>query len=172
MKKIESEPIPPVNYAEELSQNQNDYAYCDASLEDENNNSWFLDLNANCDDDFGLDMDIESDLENLVENSNDLNNNYTCDTVNIDQSSDVNLFLKRAIGAERKQKSSSDNFSFNDSNSFDSSHISEANLFEESDQFFLDLCSELTNTTAALVSSTSPSNTFHFSSSPEQALIH
>jgi hypothetical protein len=98
-----------------------------------------------------------------------LNNNATCDTMNTDQSSDVNFFLKRAIGAERRQKSTADNFHLNDSNNTSSQHMSETNTFEESEQFFHDLCAELTNTTAALVSST---NTINFSSTPEQTLIH
>jgi hypothetical protein len=51
--------------------------------------------------------------------------------------------------------------------------MSETNTFEETEQFFHDLCAELTNTTAALVSSsTTTTNTFNFSTSPEQTLIH
>ena len=141
-----------------------------------NNSSWFLDINANCDvdDDFVLDMDIESDLGNLVETSNDLNTNVLCDTINIDQTSDVNLLLKRAIGAERKRKISSDNYSFQDSKHFDASHVSETNLFTESDQLFHDLCAELTNTTGTFTSpsATSTSNPFYFSSTPEQTVMH
>jgi hypothetical protein len=98
-------------------------------------------------------MDIESDLVN----------NSTCETINMDQTTDVTFFLKRAIGAERRQKSSTDNFHFNDSNNIHPHQISETNTFEETEQLFHDLCAELTNTTA---------NTLNFSTTPEQTLIH
>jgi len=117
-------------------------------------------------------MDIESDLVNVVDNNNDLNNDSTCETMNIDQTSDVTLLLKRAIGAERRQKSSTDNFHFNDSNNTNSNHMSETNTFEETEQFFHDLCAELTSTTAAALVSSSTANALNFSTSPEQTLIH
>jgi hypothetical protein len=116
-------------------------------------------------------MDIESDLVTVVGNNNEINNNSTYETMNIEQTSDVTLLLKRAIGAERRQKSSTDNFHFNDSNITNSHQISETNTFEETEQFFHDLCAELTNTTATLVSSTT-TNALNFSTSPEQTLIH
>ena len=140
-----------------------------------------LDLNPNCDDDNGLDMDIESDLVNIVDNptttttiptNNNNNNNTTCEVMNVDQPSDMTLLLKRAIGAERRQKPSTDNFHFNDSNNSHSQQLSETNTFEETEQFFHDLCAELTTTTAALVSSSSTTTTFNLSTSPEQTLIH
>lgn len=169
LKKIENEPSPTVNILDELNSKSNDQFNSDISLdENTNDNSWFLDINTNFDDDdFELDMDIESDLGNLVENSNDLSNNFLCDTTNIDQTSDVNYFLKRAIGAERKRKTSSDNHYFNGSKHFDCSHISETNLFDESEQNFHDLCAELFSPP-----STSTSNSFHFSSTPEQTVMH
>ncbi|CAF0925923.1 unnamed protein product [Adineta ricciae] len=115
-----------------------------------NSNSWILDLDANCADD----MDIESDLLNIVDN-NQLDSNVSpCETMNIDQTSDVNILLKRTIGAERRQKS-----------------MSEGNIFEETEQFFQELCAELTNTTATLVSTSAP-NALNFPPTPEQALIH
>ena len=132
-----------------------------------------MDLNPNYDEDNGIDMDIESDFFPNVEDTNDLNNNYsTYDTMNIDPTSDMTMLLKRAIGAERRQKSSTDNFHSNDNHHCNSQQMSEANPFEESEQFFHDLCAELTNTTATLVSSAATTNTFNFSTTPEQTLIH
>jgi hypothetical protein len=116
-------------------------------------------------------MDIESDLVTVIGNNNEINNNSTCETMNIEQTSDVTLLLKRAIGAERRQKSSIDNFHFIDSNNTNPHQISETNTYEETEQFFHDLCAELTNTTATLVSS-STTNPLNFSTSPEQTLIH
>jgi hypothetical protein len=109
-------------------------------------------------------MDIESDLLTIVGN-NDLNHNSSCETMNMDQTSDVTLLLKRAIGAERRQKSSSDNYHLNETNN------PETNTYEETEQFFHDLCNELTSTTATLVSS-STTNALNFTPSPEQTLIH
>jgi hypothetical protein len=113
-------------------------------------------------------MDIESDI---VTNELNNNNNSTCETMNIDQTSDVTLLLKRAIGAERRQKTCTDNFHFNENNNTNLHHMSETNTLEETEQFFHDLCAELTNTTATLVSS-STTNVLNFSTSPEQTLIH
>jgi hypothetical protein len=172
LKQIENEPVTTIDSQPEFVLPTNDHYN---NFDDNNNDPWILDLNPNCDEDNGLDMDIESDLVNIVENnnSNDINNNSTCEIMNIDQTSDVTLLLKRAIGAERRQKSSTDNFHFNDSNNSNSQQMSETNTFEETEQFFHDLCAELTNTTAALVSSsTTTTNTFNFSTSPEQTLIH
>ncbi|CAF0751714.1 unnamed protein product [Adineta steineri] len=167
LKKIENEPITTINYEQEFFTNNSD----NNTLEDDN--SWILDLNTN----FHDDMDIESDLVNVVSN-NEINsiNNSTCETMNIDQTSDVNLLLKRAIGAERRQKPLTDNLYFNEDNNNNDNNtnlpqISQSNTFEESEQFFHDLCAELTNTTAALVSS-STTNILNFSSSAEQTLIH
>ena len=134
-----------------------------------NSNSWILDLDANCADD----MDIESDLLNIVDD-NQLDSNVSpCETMNIDQTSDVNILLKRAIGAERRQKVSSDNFHFNQTTAINENLqcMSEGNTFEETEQFFQELCAELTNTTATLVSTSTP-NALNFSPTPEQALIH
>ncbi|CAF0774865.1 unnamed protein product [Adineta steineri] len=167
LKKIENEPITTINYEQEFFTNNSD----NNTLEDDN--SWILGLNTN----FHDDMDIESDLVNVVSN-NEINsiNNSTCETMNIDQTSDVNLLLKRAIGAERRQKPLTDNLYFNEDNNNNDNNtnlpqISQSNTFEESEQFFHDLCAELTNTTAALVSS-STTNILNFSSSAEQTLIH
>lgn len=119
---------------------------------------------------------IESNLVTMVEennNNNDDDNNRNSDSLNMDQGSDVTFLLKRAIGAERRQRSSSsDNFHFHDSNPSNSQPMSESNTFEETEQFFHDLCAELTNTTATLVSTSSTSNALNFSSTPEQTLIH
>ncbi|CAF1002232.1 unnamed protein product [Adineta ricciae] len=134
-----------------------------------NSNSWILDLDANCADD----MDIESDLLNIVDN-NQLDSNVSpCETMNIDQTSDVNILLKRTIGAERRQKVSSDNFHFNETTAINENlqSMSEGNIFEETEQFFQELCAELTNTTATLVSTSAP-NALNFPPTPEQALIH
>jgi hypothetical protein len=180
LKKIENEPVPTIIPEQDflITNNHNNN-----NLDNDNNNNnnpWMLDLHANYDDENGIDMDIESDLVNIVGNntSNDINNNNnnltTYETMNIDQTSDVNLLLKRAIGAERRQKTSTDNFYFNDSNYTNNTNchqISETNTYDETEQFFHDLCAELTNTTATLVSS-STSNIFNFSSTPEQTLIH
>jgi hypothetical protein len=102
-------------------------------------------------------MDIESDI---VTNELNNNNNSTCETMNIDQTSDVTLLLKRAIGAERRQKTCTDNFHFNENNNTNLHHMSETNTLEETEQFFHDLCAELTNTTATLVSSSTTNHQF------------
>ena len=122
-----------------------------------------------------LDMDFESDLF-TNENNHELDtNSFSCETMNIEQTSDVSLLLKRAIGAERRQKSLQQiiiilmNQTTNNSNFH---QISETNTFEETEQFIHDLCAELTNTTAALVSSSSTTNALNFSTSSEQTLIH
>ncbi|UJR28393.1 hypothetical protein I4U23_009634 [Adineta vaga] len=136
-----------------------------------NSNSWILDIDTNCADD----MDIESDLFNSVENSQLDSQISTYDTMNLDETSDVNVLLKRAIGAERRQNVPTDNFHFNETNQHDSNQnlhsMSEINSYDETDQFFQDLCAELTNTTATFVSS-STKNALNFSSTPEQTLIH
>ncbi len=168
LKQIENEPVTTIDSQPEFFLPTSDHYN---NLDDNNNDPWILDLNPNCDEDNVLDMDIESDLVNIVDNNN--NNNSTCEIMNIEQTSDVTLLLKRAIGAERRQKSSTDNFHFNDSNNSNSQQMSEINTFEETEQFFHDLCAELTNTTAALVSSSSSTTTtFNLSTSPEQTLIH
>lgn len=184
LKKIENEPVTSIITQQDFSitnhhnsDNLNDDNNNNNNID--NNNSWILDLHANYDDENGIDMDIESDLLDIVGNNNELNNtnNSTCDTMNIDQTSDVNFFLKRAIGAERRQKSSStDNLYLNDNNNnnysnINSYQITQTNTYEETEQLFHELCAELTNTTATFVSS-STTNIFNFSSSPEQTLIH
>ena len=172
MKKIENEPVTSINSQPELFLSNVDNYH--SNLDDNNNDPWMLDLNSNYNEDNGIDMDIESNLVTMVEENNNNNddNNPICDPMNTDQGSDVTLLLKRAIGAERRQKSSSDNFHFHDSNPSNSQPMSESNTFEETEQFFHDLCAELTNTTATLVSTSSTSNALNFSSTPEQTLIH
>ncbi|CAM4795276.1 unnamed protein product [Rotaria magnacalcarata] len=148
LKKIENEPV--TCDQELFTNNQTNNINDDL----DNNNPWIIDFNTNC-------------------SNNEINNNSTCETMTIDQTSDVTVLLKRAIGAERRQKSSKDNFHFNenDNNNTNLHHVSETNTFEETEQFFHDLCNELTNTTASLVS-TSTTNALNFSTSPEQTLIH
>ncbi|CAF0968727.1 unnamed protein product [Adineta steineri] len=160
LKKIENEPVSPINNSEQhLLTNT-----------DPNNSSWILDLEENCvDNEDQIDMDIDSDIVTVV--STNETNNSTCDTMDIEQETDVTLLLKRAIGAERRQKSpSTENPILNENNK----NLSEttATTLEETEQFFHDLCAELTNTTAAIVSSTSSTNSLRCSSPPEQALIH
>lgn len=172
LKKIENEPVPTVDSQPELFiSNVNDYH---SNLDDNNNDPWILDLNPNYNEDNEIDMDIESNLVTMVEENTNTNDdkNSICDSMNIDQESDVTLLLKRAIGAERRQKSSSDSFHFHDSNPSNSQTMSDSNTFEETEQFFHDLCAELTNTTATLVSSSATSNALNFSTTPEQTLIH
>ena len=174
LKKIENEPVPSIDSQPELFISNVDNYH--SNLDDNNNDPWMLDLNPNYAEDNGIDMDIESNLVTMVEentNSNDDNPHSICDSMNIDQGSDVTLLLKRAIGAERRQKSSSsDSFHFHDSNPSNSQPMSDSNTFEETEQFFHDLCAELTNTTATLVSSSATSNALNFSATPEQTLIH
>ncbi|CAF1391027.1 unnamed protein product [Rotaria magnacalcarata] len=167
LKKIENEPV--TCDQELFTNNQTNNINDDL----DNNNPWIIDFNTNCDDDNSIDMDIESDIVTVLGSNNEINNNSTCETMTIDQTSDVTVLLKRAIGAERRQKSSKDNFHFNenDNNNTNLHHVSETNTFEETEQFFHDLCNELTNTTASLVS-TSTTNALNFSTSPEQTLIH
>ncbi len=110
-------------------------------------------------------MDIDSDIVTVV--STNEPNNSPCDTMDIEQETDVTLILKRAIGAERRQKNSTENLILNENNN----NISETTTLEETEQFFHDLCAELTNTTATLVSSPS-ANSLRCSTSPEQTLIH
>ncbi|CAF2583172.1 unnamed protein product [Rotaria sp. Silwood2] len=162
LKKIENEPITCEHELFINSHNNNSF---------DNNNRWIIDFNTNCDNDNGIGMDIDSDIVNVLGND-EINNNSTCETMNIDQASDVTVLVKRAIGAERRQKSSADNFYFNDSNNNNTNfhHMSETNTFEETEQFFHDLCTELTNTTASIVSSST--NVLNFSTSQEQTLIH
>ncbi|CAF2985916.1 unnamed protein product [Rotaria sp. Silwood2] len=162
LKKIENEPITCEHELFINSHNNNSF---------DNNNRWIIDFNTNCDNDNGIGMDIDSDIVNVLGND-EINNNSTCETMNIDQASDVTVLVKRAIGTERRQKSSADNFYFNDSNNNNTNfhHMSETNTFEETEQFFHDLCTELTNTTASIVSSST--NVLNFSTSQEQTLIH
>ncbi|CAF1031224.1 unnamed protein product [Rotaria magnacalcarata] len=161
LKKIENEPVSTViNSEQQLLPN-----------DDSNNSSWLLDLNENCDAN-EIDMDIDSDIVTVV--SNNEGNDATCDTMDIEQDTDVTLLLKRAIGAERRQKISTENLILNENanhNNTSHSHLSETTTLEETEQFFHDLCAELTNTTAALVSSSS-SNSLRCPTPPEQALIH
>lgn len=187
LKKIENEPISLINSAQEIlvdDQQKN-------SIGISNAHSWFVDFNSNYDIDQddqsnaqissidfdknadhsnGLTMDIDSDMVAVF--GNDDLNDSTCETMNIDQTSDVNLFIKRAIGAERREKVSSEHFYSSNDNYESNLHlVSNDSTYEDTEQFFHDLCAELTNTTAALVSSTT-SNVLNFSSSPEQTLIH
>ncbi|CAF1265356.1 unnamed protein product [Rotaria sp. Silwood1] len=168
LKKIENEPITCEHELFINSHNNNNNSF-------DNNNPWIINFNTNCDNDNGIDMDIDSNIVNVLGND-EINNNSTCETMNIDETSDVTVLLKRAIGAERRQKSSTDNFHFNDSNNNTNNytnlhHMSETNTFEETEQFFHDLCTELTNTTASIVSS-STTSALNFSTSQEQTLIH
>ena len=110
-------------------------------------------------------MDIDSDIVTVV--STNETNNSPCDTMDIEQDTDVTLLLKRAIGAERRQKPSTENLILNEN----TNHLSETTTLEETEQFFHDLCAELTNTTAALVSSSS-TNSLRCSTPPEPTLIH
>ncbi|CAF4716891.1 unnamed protein product, partial [Rotaria magnacalcarata] len=57
-------------------------------------------------------MDIDSDIVTVV--SNNEGNDATCDTMDIEQDTDVTLLLKRAIGAERRQKISTENLILNE----------------------------------------------------------
>ncbi len=159
LKKIENEPVSTPNNSEQQLLINND----------PNNSSWILDLNENCDDD-DIDMDIDSDIVTVV--SNNETNNSTCDTMDIEQETDVTLLLKRAIGAERRQKPLTENLNLNENNNNNNNHnLSETTTLEETEQFFHDLCAELTNTTAALVSSSS-TNPLRCTTPPEQTLIH
>lgn len=186
LKKIENEPISLINSAQEFlvhEQQKNSSGISNA-------NPWFLDFNQTYDIDQddqtsdqnnsidtdidntnGLAMDIDTDIVAVF--GNDDLNDSTCETMNIEQTSDVSLFLKRAIGAERRQKVVSEHFHPNHDTTYQSDlHlVSTDSTYEDTEQFFHDLCAELTNTTAALVSSTT-SNVLNFSSSPEQTLIH
>ena len=139
---------------------------------DPNHTSWILDLNSNCDGD-DINMDIDSDIVTVVSSTE--TNHTTYDTMDMEQETDVALLLKRAIGAERRQKSSTENFISNDHHTtMTNDHLSETATFEETEQFFHDLCAELTSTTASLVSSSSSStNALRCTAaSPEQTLIH
>jgi len=160
LKKIENEPVSPIINSEQQLLTNND----------PNNSSWILDLNENCDDD-EIDMDIDTDIVTVV--SNNEANNSTCDTMDIEQETDVTLLLKRAIGAERRQKSSTENLILKETNinNNNNNNLSEETTLEETEQFFHDLCAELTSTTAALVSSPS-TNTLRCPTPPEQTLIH
>lgn len=165
LKKIENEPV-----------NSTDTCEQQIHSSDPTNSSWLLDLNENCDVEEEIDMDIDSDLVTVVSNENESTNNSSCDTMDIEQETDVTLLLKRAIGAERRQKSSTEiNNNNNNNNEIDNNNnlnVSEQTTnFEETEQFFHDLCAELTNTTAALVSSTT-TNSLRCPTPPEQTLIH
>ncbi|CAF3958462.1 unnamed protein product, partial [Rotaria sp. Silwood2] len=163
LKKIENEPVSTIINSEQQLLTNND----------SNNSSWILDLNENCDSN-EIDMDIDSDIVTVV--SNNETNDSTCDTMDIEQETDVTLLLKRAIGAERRQKISTENLILNENNNHNNNnnnnnHLSETTTLEETEQFFHDLCAELTNTTAALVSSSS-TNSLRCPTPSEQALIH
>ena len=182
MKKIENEPVSLINAAQEFlihDQQNNSNAIPNA-------NPWFLDLNRTCDvdhddqttdqnspihtdDNTGLAMETDTDIVTVL--GNDDLNDSTCETMNIEQTSDVTLFLKRAIGAERRQKVSSEHYQSNETYHSNLHIVSGDSTYEDTEQFFHDLCTELTSTTAALVSSTS-SNVLNFSTTPEQTLIH
>jgi hypothetical protein len=112
-------------------------------------------------------MDIDSDLVTVVSNTE--TNNSTCDTMDIEEETDVALLLKRAIGAERRQKPLTENLILNENNN--NNNLSESTTLEETEQFFHDLCAELTSTTATLVS-TSSTNPLRCPTPPEQTLIH
>ncbi|UJR21101.1 hypothetical protein I4U23_024201 [Adineta vaga] len=163
LKKIENEPVSPILNSEQQL----------ITHTDPNNGSWILDLNETCvnNDDDEIDMDIDSDIVTVV--STNETNNSTCDTMDMEQDTDVTLLLKRAIGAERRQKNSlsTENPILNETNNSNISETTTTTAFEETEQFFHDLCAELTNTTATLVS-TSTTNSLRCSTSPEPALIH
>ena len=185
LKKIENEPISLINSAQEFLLHEQQKNSAGIS----NANPWFLDFNQTCDaeqDDHstaptssidadnentnGLAMEIDADIVAVF--GNDDLNDSTCETMNIEQSSEVSLFLKRAIGAERRQKVSSEHYHPNNDTYQSNLHlVSTDSTYEDTEQLFHDLCAELTNTTAALVSSTT-GNVLNFSSSPEQTLIH
>ena len=161
LKKIENEPVSTTDPSEQeilLNQTENS----------NNSSSWILDLDENCStphDDEQIAMDIDStDLVTVV--SNDSMNNSNCDVMDMEEDNQMTLLLKRAIGAERRTKSSTENLIVNENNNNNPSTV-----LEETEQFFHDLCAELTSTTAALVSSSS-TNTLRCSTPPEPALIH
>ncbi|CAF5135309.1 unnamed protein product, partial [Rotaria socialis] len=59
--------------------------------------------------------------------------------MDIEQDTDVTLLLKRAIGAERRQKISTENLILNENanhNNTSHSHLSETTTLEETEQFF------------------------------------
>ena len=158
LKKIENEPVTPLANSEQQLIGE----------ADPNNSSWILDLNENCvSNDDEIDMDIDSDIVTVVSTTE--TSNSTCDTMDIEQETDMTLLLKRAIGAERRQKTPSTENLLLTENNADLNGASAA--LEETEQFFHDLCAELTNTTAALVSSSSTSS-LRCPTPPEQALIH
>ena len=162
-KKIENETVSTtINSEQQLLTNNNS----------NNNNSWIFDLNQNCDDN-EIDMDIDSDLVDVVNNNNNTGiNDSTCDKMDIEEEADVTLVLKCAIGTERRQNTSTDNLISNENTTSDShEHLSETTTIGETEQFFHDLCTELTNTTAKLVSSSS-TNSLRCSTSSEQTVIH
>ena len=170
LKKIENEPVSIVHSEQVLSNNE----------ETTNNSSWILDLNSHCDtDEDEIDMDIDSDIVTVVSNHEIDATNY--DTMDMEhETTDMTLLLKRAIGAERRQKPSSENFiamenhdHVNNNNNPNINHhqLPDTTTLEETEQFFHELCAELTSTTAALVSSSS-SNGLRCPTPPEQALIH
>lgn len=165
LKKIENEPVSTTDPSEQdilLNQPENS----------NNSSSWILDLDENCstphDDDEQIAMDIDStDIVTVV--SNDPMNNSTCDVMDMEEDNQMTLLLKRAIGAERRTKSSTENLIVNENNN--NHPLPPSTVLEETEQFFHDLCAELTSTTAALVSSSS-TNTLRCSTPPEPALIH
>jgi hypothetical protein len=159
LKKIENEPVSTTDNSEQQI----------LTNTDSNNSSWVLDINENCDDDDDeIDMDIDSDIVTVVSNTEPTNS--TCDNMDVEQETDVTLLLKCAIGAERRQKPSTENLILNENNN-NNTNLSETQTLEETEQFFHDLCAELTSTTASLVSSSS-TKTLRCSTPPEQTLIH
>lgn len=165
LKKIENEPVISTDTCEQQMNST-----------DPSNSSWLLGLNENCDVEEEIDMDIDSDLVTVVNHETD-STNSSCDNMDIEQETDVTLLLKRAIGAERRQKSSTEinnnntNEIDNNNNLNNNNNTEQTTNFEETEQFFHDLCAELTNTTAALVSSTT-TNSLRCPTPPEQTLIH
>lgn len=160
LKKIENEPASSTPYAESNVASESN---------ETENNAWILDLNGHCPTDEEIQMDIDaSELVTVVTN-HDLNGN-PYDTMDIEDENDMTLILKRAIGAERRQKSpSTENFlSLNSDDHLDPtvSHpdVPLNNSYEETEEFFHELCAELTSTTATLVASCPLAG--------EQALIH
>jgi hypothetical protein len=168
LKKIENEPVSIIHSEQPLSTNN-----------ETDNSSWILDLNSHCNHENDIDMDIDSEIVTVVSNHEITTGNY--DTMDMEEETDVSLLLKRAIGAERRQKSSSDTFismdhhdNVNNANlniNINHHQMSDETALQETEQFFHDLCAELTSTTAALVSSSS-SNVLACSIPSEPALIH
>lgn len=150
LKKIENEPICLTHYSDSTVSNTSN---------ETNGNSWILDINSHCPTSEDIHMEIDStDLVTEI-------NSSSYDTMDLEEEHDMTLLLKCAIGAERRTINSNSNE--NDVHADQTAthqDLSTNNSFEETEQFFHDLCAELTSTTAALVSSCSMP--------AEQALIH